>query len=201
MKVLLTNPGVDDAYVKICLLSSGKNIFYHKPEASSLLIVVGEYRGTKDQVSICVSTRKRSSTSTLLRIKTLNYLENVLSRREAVDKDFDDAIFLNSNDEVAEATSSNIFWVRGKGIFTPSIECGILPGITRELVLEVASELGYELNERKFRLPYLLNSDFAFLTNSLIGAIYISKINDQIMPNTPVQFVEYKEKLFERLGW
>ena len=102
---------------------------------------------------------------------------------------------------MAEATSSNIFWIRGKGLFTPSIESGILPGITRSLVLEVASGLGYEINERKFRLPYLLNSDFAFLTNSLTSAIYISKINEQIMPDVPHQFIELKQKLFEGLDW
>lgn len=192
---------IKDAYVKICLLSKGGNVFYSTPSSSSLLVVVGEYRGAKDQVSVCVTSFKRSRSSSLLRVKTLNYLENILSRREAIKRGFDDAVFLNDNDELAEATSSNVFWVRGKAIFTPSVDCGILPGITRGLVLKIAAELGYEVNERKFRLSYLLNSDFAFLTNSLVGTIYVNKINEQKMPKPSVQYSELKSLLIDRLMW
>lgn len=193
--------GIRDAYLKICLLSSGNNIFYQWPTSSSLLIVVGEYRSSKEQVSVCVSSRKRSPDSVLCRIKTFNYLGNIIARREAIEKGYDDTIFLNASDEVTEASSSNIFWMRGRGLFTPYSESGILSGITRKLVLEIAGDLGYEINERKFKLTYLLNSDFAFLTNSLVGMIYINRINEQYMPSIPKQFLEFKEKLFNKLGW
>lgn len=197
----LDKTGIRDAYVKICLLSTGNKIFYHRPTSSSILIVVGEYRGSKEQVSVCVSSRKRSQDSVLSRIKTFNYLGNIIARREAIEKGYDDTIFLNVSDEVTEASSSNIFWMRGRGLFTPYLESGILSGITRKLILEIAGELGYEINERKFKLTYLLNSDFAFLTNSLVGMIYVNRINEQYMPSIPKEFLKFKERLFKRLSW
>lgn len=192
---------IEDAYVKLCLISEGDSLFYSKPEKSAVLIVIKKHSESKQSFSLCVSKFKRNQNSSLNSIKSFNYMESVLAKREAVEKGFDDSVFLNINDEIVETSSSNIFWVRGTSVFTPSLNCGLLPGITREIILEIAPGLGYEINERKFKLPYLLNSDFAFITNASAGITYVSKINNQIMPEISEDYIRFQEALFGKLGW
>ena len=193
--------GLNDAYVKVCILSEGDTTFYKNAEKSSILLIVKQYTQPRETVSVCVSSIKRYGESVLLKIKTLNYLENILAKREALERGFDDSIFLNSNEELTESSSSNIFWTRGKALFTPSVDCGLLPGITRELVIEAARDLGFQINERRYKLLYLLNSDFAFLTNALNGMVYVDKINEQEMPPVKKDFKLIKEALNKKLDW
>jgi len=191
----------DDLYIKIALISKGDRIFFKNPDESSLLVMTRDYIQAKDIVSLCVISQKRNPESLLIRHKTFNYLENIIGRREAIEKGYDEGLFLNTNDDLTEATASNLFWVRGKDLFTPATESGILPGITREIILENAEKLGYKINARKFDLSYLLNSDFAFLTNSLMGTTYVEKVNKQMMPPVNKNYLNIKENLFAELGW
>ena len=195
------NSGSDDLYIKIALISKGDRIFFKNPDESALLVMTRDYLEAEENVAVCVATQRRNQDSLLLKFKTFNYLENIISRREALEKGFDDAIFLNTSSDLTEATSSNIFWVRGMDLFTPAAESGLLPGITRKIILEIAEDLGYKINCRKFGLSYLLNSDFAFLTNSLRGTAYISKVNKQMMPPKPESYTRIKNALFENLNW
>ena len=190
-----------DLYVKIALISKGDRIFFKNPDESALLVMTRKFLDAEENVSVCVATQRRNQDSLLLKFKTFNYLENIISRREAIEKGFDDAIFLNTSNDLTEATSSNIFWVRGMDLFTPAVESGLLPGITRDIVLSIAGDLGYKINCRKFDLSYLLNSDFAFLTNSLRGTAYINRVNKQMMPPKPESYEKIKNRLLESLNW
>lgn len=192
---------INDAYMKVCLLPEGKNTFFEKPDSTSILITVRECTTTADPVSVCVSSYKRSQHSVLNTIKSLNYLENILVKREALDRGYHDAVILNQSGEVTETSSYNIFWIRGKGVFTPSVQCGLLPGITRELVLEVMKEVGYQINERRFGLSYMLNSDFVFLTNSVAGIVYVEMINDLKMPPVDDKFTHIRDSFYNKVGW
>ena len=191
----------NDLYMKLALISKGDRIFFKNPDESSLLVMTRDYIKSSDTVSVCVLSQKRNPESILIRHKTFNYLENIIGRREAIDKGYGEGLFLNTNDDLTEATSSNLFWARGKDLFTPATESGLLPGITRQVLIEIAEKLGFKINARKFDLSYLLNSDFAFLTNSLIGMTYIDKVNKQMMPKINNNYINIREKLFVELGW
>ena len=193
--------GSDDLYVKIALISKGDRIFFKNPDESALLVMTRDYLEAEENVSVCVATQRKNQDSLLLKYKTFNYLENIISRREALEKGFDDAILLNTSNDLTEATSSNIFWVRGMDLFTPATDSGLLPGITRQIILDIAGSLGYKINCRRFDLSYLLNSDFAFLTNSLRGTAYISKVNKQTMPPKSNSYERIKKALFGNLAW
>jgi len=104
-------------------------------------------------------------------MKSTAYLDNVLVRQEAIIAGADEAIILNERGHVAEGSSSNIFLVKGKAIITPCIESGVLPGITRETILELAQSLGIEAIEREVELTELLEAEEAFLTNSIIEIV------------------------------
>jgi branched-chain amino acid aminotransferase len=112
-------------------------------------------------------------------MKTLGYLENMLAHAEAVNAGCDEAILLNDEGGVAECSASNIFVVEADRIITPPIEAGILPGITRRVVIDLAPSLGVKISQESFSVERLLNAEEAFITNSVIEIMPISAIDER----------------------
>ena len=193
--------GVKDAYVKLCVLCSGPLKFYKPANEGQVLVMVREYEPPKEYVRAHVVPFKRISSSPLSRIKSINYLENVLARREAERMGYDEAIFLNERGEVAEGSSTNIFWVKRGILHTPALECGLLPGITREALISLAPKLGLEVKEGKFNLNEILTSQGAFFTNSLIGITAITEIDKTEIIVDEELFTKLRGALLEKLKW
>lgn len=130
--------------------------------------------------AVVVTSTKRNEYSPLSKIKSLNYLDNIIARKEAVDKGADEGILLNTKDIVAEATAANVFIVTDRDeILTPRIEDGILPGITRKTVLEICKQLALPIVEKSIKLETLLSAKEIFLTNSIIEINPVLKLNDK----------------------
>lgn len=123
-----------------------------------------------------VSSIRRNSQSLLSGIKSTNYLESMLARQEAKAAGVDEAIFLNERDLVAEAAMSNIFLVADGILKTPRLGNGILPGITREIIMELAPKLGIETVAEDIWLGELFEAQEAFLTNSLIEVMPLTRV-------------------------
>lgn len=193
--------GSSDLYVKVCLVSSGNSLFYENADNTSVITVLKELSIETNPAKASVCSFRRSSGSPLLRIKSLNYLENILARREAIDSGFDEALFMNEYGEIAEGSANNIFWVSDGKLFTPAIDCGILPGIIRGVLIEQASDMGLQVEEGRFMISDLTQSDFAFFTNSLTGLRGISMINETHLPVDNRLFATIKENLFGLLKW
>ena len=100
-------------------------------------------------------------------MKTLSYTESVLALSLAKAAGADDAIFLDTAGHVSEATSSNFFAVIDDTLVTPPLSCGVLPGITRATVLEIAPSLGITTAEREIAEPELAQASELFLTSSI----------------------------------
>lgn len=193
--------GVKDAYVKLCVLCADPLKFYQLANEEQVLVMVKEYEPPKKYGRAHVVPFKRISSSPLSHIKSINYLENVLARREAERMDYDEAIFLNERGEVAEGSSTNIFWVKRGVLHTPALECGLLPGITRETLISLAPELGLEVKEGKFNLNEILTSQGAFFTNSLIGITTITEIDKTEIIVDEELFTKLRGALLEKLKW
>jgi 4-amino-4-deoxychorismate lyase len=193
--------GLHDAYVKVCLLSSGPLKFSTLASGGHLLVVAREYEPAKEKMNAHVVSFKQESSSPLHRVKSLNYLENVLARREADDLNFDEGIFLNEKDEVTEGSATNIFWVKDNTLFTPAVDCGLLPGVTRMAMISFAGGLGLKIKEGRFSLKDLLSSEVAFLTNALIGAAAITEIDDKKLRLDKKTFERLKGVLHRKLKW
>lgn len=119
----------------------------------------------------------RNERSPLVKLKTLNYLENLLARREAGKKGWNEAIFLNTAGFVAEGTISNVFAVREGKVITPPADQGLLPGIMRRTVLEACRRAGLDAEERPLLPQELEGAEECFLTNSLMTVMPLVKIN------------------------
>ncbi len=118
--------------------------------------------------AILASTR-RNEHSPLSRLKTLNYLDNVLARMQAAEQGADEALLCNGAGRLACASAANVFVVRGRSLLTPPLSEGVLPGITRAQVLALAPQLELTAIEVPLEPDQLAGADEAFLTNSLIG--------------------------------
>jgi len=107
----------------------------------------------------------------LANFKTCNKLPQVLARAEAESRGADEALLLNTNGEVAEAASSNVFWLDGDTICTTPLDAGILAGVTRAFVIELCGELGWPVEARRIQPAELREVDAVFLTLSTLEIV------------------------------
>ena len=110
----------------------------------------------------------RNQYSPLCRLKSANYLENIIAKQEAVQAGAQEAIFVNSAGHVAEGTMSNLFLIQSGRLFTPDVDSGLLPGITREIILDIAREAGIDTMETKITRAQALQADELFISSSLL---------------------------------
>jgi branched-chain amino acid aminotransferase len=108
-------------------------------------------------------------------IKSLNFLNNILAKIEAKKAGAYEAIMLNARGNLAEGTISNLFFFSDGILCTPSAECGILDGITRGLILQLAARLGFRVREGEFRRGALYSSDEVFVTNTTFEVMPVTR--------------------------
>jgi branched-chain amino acid aminotransferase len=148
----------------------------------TVLVVAGEYRPLPEETyekgfRAIVSPVRRNSQSPVSTMKSLNFLENMLARQEARTAGVDEVICLNEKGLLAEASMSNVFLVKGGALKTPAIASGILPGVTREAVLELAGRVKIPVSEDDITLHELIQADEAFLTNSVMEVMPLTEVD------------------------
>ena len=120
-------------------------------------------------VDLVLAKTRRNEGSPAARLKTLSYIDNVLARAEARAAGADEAVMCNNHGDLACAGAANLFWIAGGILFTPALHCGVLSGLTRRRVLELARQLDVEVHEVATGADALDEAEAVFLTNSLIG--------------------------------
>jgi branched-chain amino acid aminotransferase len=119
-------------------------------------------------------------------IKSNNLLNNALAMQEALRRGAEEALMLNQAGELAECSQSNLFLVRGGALLTPPVAAGILPGITREFVLEMAAALGIPARESRLTPADLASADEAFITGTTREVTPVVAVDDQpVGPGAP----------------
>ncbi|HIE59462.1 MAG TPA: aminodeoxychorismate lyase [Persephonella sp.] len=167
-----------DLYIKTILVSEGNSYFSLIPESSNLLIIAKPFKPIeKKEVNLIIAPFKVHSSEPILRIKSTNFARNIIAKRYALENGYFDALFLNENGEITETSSANIFWIKGKYLYTPSLDCGLLNGITRQFIIKKAPSEGFTVIEGRFTLKDFQNADRIFITNSLNGIVRVRKID------------------------
>jgi aminodeoxychorismate lyase len=118
--------------------------------------------------------------------KTANKLVHVMARMEAVEQGADEALLVNTNGEVVETASGNLFWVGDGEICTVPTSCGALPGITRAVVLEICQSLGLPVNERVIKPEALGKSEGIFITQSALGIVPVTTLDGEPVASSPL---------------
>ncbi len=116
-------------------------------------------------------------------IKSLNYLNSIQAVMEAAAAGFEEAVFLNADGIVCEGSGDNIFIVKDNVLITPPTYLGTLDGITRQNVMKVARDAGYEVREEPFTLFNMFAADEAFLTGTAAEAIALTEVDDRKIGN------------------
>jgi branched-chain amino acid aminotransferase len=175
---LLHEEELTDAAVRITLTRGPGPRGLAMPEAPAPLLMIRAFpRATTMPAPARAMTASipRNERSPLSGMKTLGCLDQVLCLREAHEAGCDDAIMLTTDGLVACATAGNLFVVKDGMVATPDLGCGILPGITRAILLDHWPHI----HERRLLRADLLAADEAFLTNSLIGVRPLVEIDGQ----------------------
>ncbi|HSG05167.1 MAG TPA: aminotransferase class IV, partial [Nitrospiria bacterium] len=110
-------------------------------------------------------------------IKSGNFLNNILARMESLDRNTDEGIMLSTKGTIAEGTVSNVFFVSRNRIYTPALDTGILPGISRDVVMDLARRAGYTVREGRFRPARLKTADECFLTNTSMEVMPVVRVD------------------------
>jgi len=119
---------------------------------------------------------RREETSPVVRHKSLSYQGNILALADARSRGADEVYFVNSRGHLAEGAITNLFLVRGGVVCTPEAECGLLPGITRETVMELCGAATIRCETGRYGESELAGADEVFCTNSLRGVIPVKAI-------------------------
>jgi branched-chain amino acid aminotransferase len=171
-----------DAYIRL-VVSRGDGPLGLDPsecEVANVVIIVDKIRlysqelYDKGLTVVTVPTRRNIPDALNPRVKSLNYLNNILAKSEAKQAGAGEAIILSSDGYVTEGSSDNIFMVKDNVLYTPPCYLGALKGITRQTIIDIAGELGYPLKEEPFTRHDLFNADEVLLTGT--GAEVISVV-------------------------
>lgn len=119
-------------------------------------------------------------------MKTASKLPNIIARMEAEDAGVEEALLLNSRDEVAEAASGNVFWVENGVLLTPPLVAGALAGVTRGFILRLCLDLRLEVKEATCLAHRLITSDGVFLTVSSLGIVGVTSIDGHPLAASPL---------------
>ncbi|MCC0648199.1 aminotransferase class IV [Clostridioides sp. ZZV15-6598] len=115
--------------------------------------------------------------SLIYRHKTTNYFENIYTKNIANKNGYNDGIFINSDGVILECSMSNIFFIRGSKVYTPSSKLPILNGTIKKRIIKICDELHIELVENEINISEISSFDFVFVTNSLMGAMKVTEID------------------------
>lgn len=138
--------------------------------------------------------------SPLSNLKSLCYSDNILAKMEEVEHKADDAIMLNTRDKIACASAGNIFIVTHENtVLTPRVEDGILPGITRKLIIEDCKENNIPLIETELAVEDILGAKEVFITNSVLEIQPVAIINDEpVNDGEPGELIPTLKDLYKK---
>lgn len=173
-ETIAAEPGITEAYIRILVTRGVGDLTYNlsATPTPSIVIIVKPFPAPPathftDGISLALVSVRRNHPSALNpRIKSNNLLNNALAMQEALRQGADEALMLNQQDEIAECSQSNFFLVKDGHAMTPPLSAGLLPGITREFVFEVAKDAGVPAEERTLTTADLWAADEAFITGT-----------------------------------
>ncbi len=185
LEAVLERAANPESYIRLIVSRGVGDISYHFERVKGPTVVIAvkphgahpAWHYTEGIPVSLVSVRRNHRQALDPAIKSSNLLNNVLAVREAQSRGAEEAVLLNQKGEVAEGASTNVFVVRGGTLLTPLLETGILAGITREVVLELAEGLGIPRREQALVPEDLLSADEAFLTSTTREVVPIRTVD------------------------
>jgi branched-subunit amino acid aminotransferase/4-amino-4-deoxychorismate lyase len=169
----------EDAYLRIQCWRDGTRGYATSSRKASYLIESRRYTVPSQPICLKVAETRGIPNESLSRcFKLSNGLNYIKAAKEAQEAECRDALMLTVNDIISETTTANLFWIKENDVFTPSVQCDILPGITRSILLELCHQHQITIKEGQFKLANLKYAEAVFCTNSLVEILEVKRIND-----------------------
>ncbi len=178
---------IQDGYIRIVVTRGGGTLGLDPRKCSNPSIVIitdhitmypdSTYQNGLEMVTAATIRNHPSMLSP--RVKSLNYLNNIMAKIEGIQAGCDEALLLNQKGEVAECTGDNIFIVKDGVLITPPLVAGILGGITRATVIDLAKQAGITVKEEPFTRHDVFVADECFLTGSAAEIIPVVKLDSR----------------------
>jgi len=177
--------GLTDAYIRLCVTRGvgtlGLNPYLCNSRTTFIIadrIQLYPKEMYESGLAVITAATVRNHPAALSpRIKSMNYLNNILAKIEAIQSDCVEAVMLNHQGFVAECTGDNLFLVREGKLWTPPLHAGILEGVTRNLVIELAEQAGIEVIQADMTRHDLYVADECFLTGTAAEVIPVTRID------------------------
>jgi branched-chain amino acid aminotransferase len=204
LAAVIDRAGVPDGYVRL-VVTRGEGDLGLDPRScvrSTTFLAAAPLRvfaGDAGVAVVVASTRQAGPDVVDPRIKSLNYLNRLLARLEAIRAGADEAIMLNARGLVAEGTTDNVFIVRNGTLLSPPASDGALEGITREVVLELARELGIPAREESLGTYDLRVADEVILVGTSAGLVAVRSVDGRALASCPGPVFRRIEPAFEAL--
>lgn len=173
---LLAGNNLFDAYVRITV--------YKKRTGIGCIVQVSPFEYYKEEeyikgAQVIFSDIVRHSQDDFLKVKSLSYVKNRIAWLAAQEQKKEEAIFLNEKGILQEGSRSNIFFVKNNKVFTPALSCGLLEGVTRNVVVNICKMHKIEVIEGEFSREACMRSDEVFVTSSLMEVMPVSVLEDR----------------------
>jgi branched-chain amino acid aminotransferase len=130
---------------------------------------------------ITCATRRPAPAALMPQVKSLNYLNNIMAKVEAIQANALEAVMLNEQGYVAECTGDNLFLMKNGALLTPLISDGALDGITRGVIIEIAGKLGVPVMERSLTRYDIFTADECFLTGTAAEVIPVVALDRRVI--------------------
>lgn len=183
---LLHANGYDSAYIRINVSAGQAELgLTAEPYKQSTTIIFSKPLSRSEpflEKEGVVLRTKRNTPEASFRLKSHHFLNNVLAKREIGNAPNREGIFLDERGHVAEGIVSNLFWVKGGVVYTPSLQTGILNGVTRQFVCCLLKQKGIEVKEGFFPVEHLYAAEEAFMTNSIQEIVPFATIDRRHFP-------------------
>lgn len=203
--------GLRDGYIRLVISRGDGNLGLdpNHCEKPNIVIIVEQLQLYPEEAYkngltiVSVSTRRNIPDALNPKIKSLNYLNNILAKIQSNLVGAGEALMLNHEGYVAECTGDNIFIIKNGVIYTPPTYVGALEGITRAAIIELCDKLGYELREEPFALHDVYVADEVFLTGTAAEVIAVREVDSRIIgegkagPITTHLLQEYRKIVYD----
>jgi branched-subunit amino acid aminotransferase/4-amino-4-deoxychorismate lyase len=149
---------------------------------------------------LTVSSFRVAANDALANHKTCSRLLQVCAAMEAHERGADESLILNTNGEITEGSTSNVFWIEHGTVCTPPLAAGVLPGVTRAAILEICAQLSIPRTERNAQPEHLKQMDGVFLSFTSRGIVEAKSLDSQPLPRSPLtkRLQDALEELIER---
>lgn len=169
--------GLASARVTLSDGESERGILSSKPTSPNFVISISAYhRMEKNSLSAVVVNNIKNEHALSSKVKSISYLDNIVAKKEAVNRGYDEAILLNTAGKIADGAIANVFIVKNNCIYTPPIQDGALPGVMRSILLEEFSSM-FKIKEKSFSATEAEKADEVFVTNALMGVQPLHLLN------------------------